>query len=97
MSIFYYKGEDGAFHPIHALVGPPGKDGVISYIENENGEKFTSLPTLKFLNCEVTADAGKVTVSPHGGQGGSGGGHTIQDSENSNLPQRGILKFGEGF
>ena len=30
MSIFYYKGEDGAFHPLHALVGPPGKDGVIS-------------------------------------------------------------------
>ena len=86
MSIFYYKGEDGAFHPLHALVGPPGKDGAISYLENENGEKFTSLPTLKFLNCEVTADAGKVTVSPHGGQGGSGGGHTIQDSENSNLP-----------
>lgn len=97
MSIFYYKGEDGAFHPLHALVGPPGKDGVISQIETESGEKFTSLPTLKFLNCEVTADTEKVTVSPRGGQGGSGGGHTIQDSENSNLPQRGILKFAEGF
>ena len=94
MSIFYYKGEDGAFHPIPALVGPPGKpgksgkpgkDGVITYIEDDGGTKY-SLPTLKFLNCEVTADTEKVTVSPHGGQGGSGGGHTIQDSENSNLP-----------
>lgn len=97
MSIFYYKGEDGAFHPIPALVGPPGKDGVIAQIEDENGTKYNSLPTLKFLNCEVTTDTEKVTVSPHGGQGGSGGGHTIQDSENSNLPQRGILKFAEGF
>ena len=97
MSIFYYKGEDGAFHPVPALVGPPGKDGVIAQIEDENGTKYNSLPTLKFLNCEVTTDTEKVTVSPRGGQGGSGGGHTIQDSENSNLPQRGILKFAEGF
>lgn len=97
MSIFYYKGEDGAFHPIPALIGPPGKDGVIAQIEDENGTKYNSLPTLKFLNCEVTTDTEKVTVSPHGGQGGSGGGHMIQDSENSNLPQRGILKFAEGF
>ncbi len=95
MSIFYYRGEDGAFHPIPALVGPPGKDGAIAQIEDEGGTKY-SLPILKFLNCEVTADTEKVTVSPRGGQGGSGG-HIIQDSENSNLPQREILKFAEGF
>lgn len=75
MSVFYYRGEDGSFHPVPALIGPPGKDGVIAQIEDENGTKYASLPTLKFLNCEVTADTEKVTVSPHGGQGGSGGGH----------------------